>query len=172
MGSKIYTEEERKERKREAMKRYLSTENGAKMNRASYLISNYRKDDIKYGREIPDFDSKWVLENIFSKPCVYCGETDWHLLGCDRIDNSKGHIKDNVVSSCLHCNMTKPKEEEWKKKYAEKRKRPVIRTKPNGEQKIYPCSIDCIEDGYSDSCVRKACYGLLKTYMGCKWNFA
>lgn len=43
-----------------------------------------------------------MLENIIHKPCVYCGDT--HLIGCDRIDNSKGHLKTNVVPCCCSCN--------------------------------------------------------------------
>lgn len=142
-----------------------------KQYRAKYLIANYRKEDIKYNRETPDFDTKWMVENILSKPCHYCGETDWHKLGCDRIDNSIGHIKLNIVPSCLHCNMTKPKEEKWKKKYATKRKKALIQIKPNGDTVFYSCSIDCEKDGYNANCVRKACNGQLKTYMGCKWKF-
>ena len=56
-------------------------EHRQKMYRAKYLIYDYKKEDIKYNRETPNFDSKWVLENIFSKSCVYCGESDWHKLG-------------------------------------------------------------------------------------------
>lgn len=40
--------------------------------------------------------------NTCRKPCVYCGDT--HLIGCDRIDNSKGHLKTNVVPCCCSCN--------------------------------------------------------------------
>ena len=168
---KNYTEEELKNKKNEAIKRYLATDNGAKMYRAKYLIYNYKKEDIKYNREIPNFNTKWLIENIFSKSCIYCGESNWRKLGCDRIDNSKGHIKENIVPCCLHCNMIKPKETEWKSKYAAKRKKPLKQIKPNGETIYYSCSIDCKKNGYSPSCVRKACNGIFKTYMGCKWEF-
>ena len=146
-------------------------EHRQKMYRAKYLIYDYKKEDIKYNRETPNFDSKWVLENIFSKSCVYCGESDWHKLGCDRKNNSIGHIKNNVVPCCLHCNMTKPKEEQWKPKYAEKRKKALMQIKPNGEIVKYSCSIDCIKDGYNANCVRKACNGLLKTYKGSRLEY-
>jgi len=117
--------EEQKQKHREAVRRYRETPYGKKMTRARMLIYNYTKEDKMYGRETPDFDAKWVIDNIFSKPCVYCGETDWHKLGCDRVNNAVGHIKSNVVCSCFHCNMTRPKEEEWKQKYGEKKKKPI-----------------------------------------------
>ena len=37
--------------------------------------------------------------------CCYCGETDWHKLGADRIDNSKPHSKENCVCACEKCNV-------------------------------------------------------------------
>lgn len=37
--------------------------------------------------------------------CYYCGDT--HRLGLDRIDNSKGHTKDNVVICCYDCNVAR-----------------------------------------------------------------
>lgn len=124
--------EEQKQKRREAVKRYRETPHGEKMTRAKMLIYNYTKEDKLYGRETPDFDSKWVIDNIFNKSCVYCGENDWHKLGCDRLDNSVGHIKANIVCSCLHCNMIKPKEEEWKHKYGENKKKPVLMLDKSG----------------------------------------
>ena len=66
------------------------------MGRAKYLLRNYRREDKKYNRGECNLDVGWIIENIFSKPCTHCGETDWHKLGCNRLDNSKPHTKDNV----------------------------------------------------------------------------
>lgn len=46
--------------------------------------------------------SDWMIDNIIKKPCVHCGDTN--RIGCDRIDNNKGHTKDNVVPCCYECN--------------------------------------------------------------------
>lgn len=70
--------------------------------KASKLISTYKCKDKKHGHEICDIDIDWMLNNIMHKPCVYCGDT--HLIGCDRIDNTKGHLKSNVVPCCCSCN--------------------------------------------------------------------
>lgn len=89
-------------KKKEYQKEYSKT----KMGRALSLYSQYRFMDIKrngFG-DVIDFDAKWIVENIFTKSCVHCGETDWYKLGCNRIDNSKGHTKDNVEPCCFHCN--------------------------------------------------------------------
>ena len=75
--------------------------------RANNLLSQYKRIDKNKGWSEVDFDARWIVDNIFSKPCEYCGETDWHKLGCDRKDNSKGHTKDNVVPCCYHCNCKK-----------------------------------------------------------------
>jgi len=72
--------------------------------RASCLLSAYKYDDIKHGREGFNLTQQFILEHIFNHSCIYCGETDWHKLGCDRIDNTKGHTTDNVVCSCWDCN--------------------------------------------------------------------
>lgn len=39
-----------------------------------------------------------------SRILYYCGECNWTKLGCDRIDNAKGHTKDNVITACWECN--------------------------------------------------------------------
>lgn len=69
--------------------------------RASKLLSAYKLKDWKTQREY-NLDKEWFIENILNKECIYCGSKD--RLGCDRIDNSKGHIYDNVVPCCYICN--------------------------------------------------------------------
>ena len=73
--------------------------------KASKMISSYRVKDSKNGLSICDIDIDWMINNILTKPCVYCGDT--YRIGCDRIDNSKGHTKDNVVPCCIECNTAK-----------------------------------------------------------------
>ena len=90
----------------EQKKLYIKTP----MGRACSLVKGYRgMDRIRGFGNVIDFDAKWIVENIFSKPCIYCRETDWHKLGCDRIDNSKPHTKDNVVPCCMKCNLERQK---------------------------------------------------------------
>ena len=43
-----------------------------------------------------------MINNILTKPCIYCGDTK--RIGCDRIHNDGGHTKDNVVPCCYDCN--------------------------------------------------------------------
>lgn len=75
------------------------------MGRASNQINQYKRMDNRngFGNTI-DFDAKWMIENIYTKPCTHCGETDWQKLGCNRLDNSKPHTKNNVESCCKKCN--------------------------------------------------------------------
>lgn len=49
-------------------------------------------------RKFPVF----FVKNILKSQCIYCGSKE--KLGCDRIDNSKGHTYDNVVPCCYICN--------------------------------------------------------------------
>lgn len=70
--------------------------------KASKMLSAYKHLDKKNNYTISDMTIDWLIENIIKKPCVYCGDTE--LVGCDRIDNHKGHTKDNVVPCCFDCN--------------------------------------------------------------------
>lgn len=70
--------------------------------KVSKMISSYKHKDKVNNVSICDIDIDWMIENIINKPCYYCGDT--HRIGCDRIDNSKGHTKDNVVPCCYECN--------------------------------------------------------------------
>lgn len=76
-----------------------------KLYRASHQVRLYKFLDKRNGfDDVVDFDGEWMVDNIYSKPCKYCGETDWHKLGCNRIDNSKPHTKENVEPCCKSCN--------------------------------------------------------------------
>lgn len=70
--------------------------------KASKMISSYRANDRTCNMELCDITIEWMIENILSKPCVYCGDTK--RIGCDRIDNNRGHTRDNVVPCCIECN--------------------------------------------------------------------
>lgn len=90
---------EHKEELSEKAKNKRNTQEGRALN----LINSYRTFDKNRGYET-ELPLNWIIERIFNSTCVYCGESDWHKLGCDRIDNTKGHTTDNVVCSCLSCN--------------------------------------------------------------------
>ena len=91
--------QEHKDESTEIKRKYLNTKEG----RASNLIRAYKQEDKKRGRGDIDLTVPWFIRNIFTK-CIYCGETDWKKLGCDRINNSKAHTMENVVPSCWDCN--------------------------------------------------------------------
>lgn len=70
--------------------------------KASKMISAYNFKDKKYNLGTCDIDIDWMIDNIILQPCYYCGDT--HRIGCDRIDNTKAHTKDNVLPCCYDCN--------------------------------------------------------------------
>lgn len=70
--------------------------------KASKMISSYRIKDRKNNLQETDIDIDWMIDNIITKPCIYCGDT--HRIGCDRIYNNIGHLKSNVVPCCVECN--------------------------------------------------------------------
>lgn len=69
----------------------LYTEKGRKAG----VVNDWRKFPVFYERD-------WFVKNILKSQCIYCGSKE--KLGCDRIDNSKGHTYDNVVPCCYVCN--------------------------------------------------------------------
>lgn len=72
--------------------------------KASKMCSSYKIKDKKRRFEY-NLDADWLIENILFKECVYCGDKEY--IGCDRIDNSKGHTKENVLPCCAICNSTR-----------------------------------------------------------------
>ena len=134
------------------------------MGRAINQIAQYKRMDIRNGfGDAIDFDAKWMIENIYTKKCAHCDETDWHKLGCNRLDNSKPHTKNNVEPCCKDCN----------DKLAQ-----ISRIKP-----IYQYTLDfhfvkrwssakeCGEKGYDVSNIRACCAGKHKTHKGYRWYY-
>lgn len=97
------TEIERKQKSANYSKKWRETH--PIENRASQLLSAYNREDKKYGRGKGDLTMRYIINNIFSKPCAHCGKEGWDVIGCNRINNSKPHTKDNVEPCCLECNV-------------------------------------------------------------------
>lgn len=77
------------------------TKNG----RSNSLYRKYKSSDKRKNLDTSNnVASEWIIENIFTSKCIYCGDSDWQHLGCDRIDNDKPHTPDNVVCACGICN--------------------------------------------------------------------
>lgn len=95
--------EEHRDPSRKRYRRYSSDEERTMYKSADSRLQNYRTEDLKYGREF-SLTREWIVDRIFSSSCIYCGESDWHKLGCDRKDNSIGHTPENCVPSCKRCN--------------------------------------------------------------------
>lgn len=138
MKKKYFTEEERKTAQKEWKKQYRNTPYG----RAIYLVGNYRKmDEINgFNSNECDLTAKWIVENIFTKPCAHCGKEGWQVIGCNRLDNSKPHTMDNVEPCCMNCNveLVNPK-------------RAIARINPitNEIVEIYDSQMDARRNGYT-----------------------
>lgn len=96
---KLLTKEQKENRLLTANK-YYKTQKG----RAIMLVSAYRKMDKLKGGE-SNISQDFLINNIFTKECVYCGEKN--NLGCDRINNNLFHTIDNVVACCKECNIAR-----------------------------------------------------------------
>lgn len=89
---------EQKDRKKQLARAYYAAGPG----RAISLVAAYRKFDAKRGLE-SDLTTEWFVANISGMPCTYCGATT-EPVGCERIDNSRGHTTANVIPACGLCN--------------------------------------------------------------------
>jgi hypothetical protein len=49
--------------------------------------------------------SKEEFDRLTKRECVYCGHDG--VNGIDRVDNTKGYVRGNVVSCCRQCNTAK-----------------------------------------------------------------
>lgn len=85
-------------------KKYCKEDRDSPIVRASRLLSNYNYSDRIRFRGKGDLTTQWIVDNIFTKPCAHCGKIGWEVIGCNRLDNSKPHTKDNVEPCCFPCN--------------------------------------------------------------------
>lgn len=102
-----------KEHREEILEHHKQYDN-TPMGRAHYLRKNHIQNDRKYGRigdELPInyITTKWIVENIFTKPCAHCGISGWEVIGCNRLDNALPHTKNNVEPCCFICNCRQPR---------------------------------------------------------------
>ena len=161
-----------------------------KLKRANKLAYHYHWHDINtYNFKCEaDIDGEWIVDNIFNNECIYCGERDWRKLGCDRMNNSKPHTKDNVVCCCKRCNTLKSNKftvDEMKeigaviKKIEGRRKDYRLRKSKRVASydtdlhliKEYDAASQVQEDGLSPRMVRRACQNEDYKYNGFLWRY-
>lgn len=82
-------------------KRKETTQRSLNINTGKYVLRDARGSDKKKGFT-NDLDREFVDE-MLRLPCIYCGE-DSVRMTLDRIDNSLGHLKSNIVPACIRCN--------------------------------------------------------------------
>lgn len=158
---KYFTEEERKQAHRDVCKQYEY--NNPKSHRASKLLSSYNTMDKKRGFPKGDLTGRWILENILSKPCAHCGVCGWDIIGCNRLDNSKPHTKDNVEPCCFDCNN--------QLNYKELSKQVYQYTMDGELVKIWLSSAECGRNGFNRGHIVECCNGKRKTHKGFIWRY-
>ena len=138
--------------------------------RATNLVGCYNAYDKKYSKGEGDLTAQWVVDNILSKPCSHCGETDWKKIGCNRLDNSKPHTMDNVEPCCRSCNLKLA----GKEKQTTLAKKVYQYTKDGKLIKIWNSLIQINRElGYNMSNISRCCRleKYRKTYKGYRWFF-
>lgn len=86
----------RKSYERESLERKMGK------NLAKWIVVSSKNNDRNRRRE-NDLTEEFV-QNMIADGCSYCGDTAIRV-GLDRIDNSIGHLKSNVVAACCRCNL-------------------------------------------------------------------
>lgn len=85
--------------------RRVSIERAAGINKAYYIWKDCLDTDRRR-KQCNDLTQEYVAK-IIQYGCSYCCDKTQQMLGLDRIDNSIGHIKSNVVVACSRCNFIK-----------------------------------------------------------------
>lgn len=48
-----------------------------------------------------------AISDYYGLPCFYCGDVPLMSHGIDRVENSRGYVRGNMVPCCTHCNIAK-----------------------------------------------------------------
>ena len=92
------------EKNKEKILKQMREQRNTPLGRAKNMVKCLKQEDRKYERGECTITPEWVVANIFTSKCIYCGESDWLKLGCDRINNDLPHTPENVVCACRRCN--------------------------------------------------------------------
>lgn len=149
--------------KKEYMRQYLKKYNESPMRRADKLSRAYDYEDAKYNRGKGDLTAQWIIDNILFKACVHCGKEGWKIIGCNRLDDTKPHSKDNVEPCCYHCNCVLNGEKISKQVYQYTIDGKLVR--------IWKSIKECGKSGYSCGNISMCCNGLRKTHKGYRWSY-
>ena len=154
-----------REKNVEHRKEYDKEHSKTPMGRALNLVNAYNTMDMKRRGCKGDLTAKWIVENIFTKPCAHCGKTGWNVIGCNRLDNSKPHTMDNVEPCCLECNN--------KLGYKEREKTVYQYTTAGELVKIWKSTMECGRNGFHQGNIVSCCNGKngWKTYKGYRWSY-
>ncbi len=91
------------ERSRERYRKVGAIERAGNIRRAHYILRDCLSYDNKKGY-VCDLDLDFINEQI-ALPCSYCADPKPPKMTLDRIDNTVGHSKANVVPACKTCNV-------------------------------------------------------------------
>ena len=106
------------EKKKGYNKAYRNTMEG----KALHMALDYKREDRINNRNGFSLTREWILNNIFTSKCIYCGDSDWKHLGCDRISNEKPHTEDNCICACGICNIERQQKRMSVEEFIEYRK--------------------------------------------------
>src|SRR6266446_1724986 len=74
--------------------------------RSVSLRKNYKRNDKEKGFDLNLIPLSNEITEIIKNPCHFCGLSD-KLRGLDRINNHRGHEKENVLPACEDCNIAR-----------------------------------------------------------------
>lgn len=170
--SKLYTEEHKdelrkkwKEYRKKNKDKIYETEN-TPYNIAKRRLKTYNRMDLANFGCLGNLTAEWIRDNILSKPCVHCGESDYHKIGCNRIDNSKPHTMDNVEPCCYICNTKLYYKTKMKTVYQYDIEDNLINVWKSANEAAREL---CIHQQHITNCCNKKPHN--KTYKGYKWSY-
>lgn len=73
--------------------------------RARAIFADSRKSDKLKGRSSDGLTVE-LIRSLIGSGCHYCGDLS-RKMTIDRIENSKGHSSDNILPSCIVCNLVR-----------------------------------------------------------------